>query len=109
MPKLKDATIINALQRDITILNTTKPKIIDKSVDKFVIKTLYTISGESDYKYLNNMIQALYANTTTLKTKIIGGRHRNAGLIMKETMYTTLETGTLQKEQNDVDTRPAIT
>ena len=74
------------------MLTIPKPKIINKVVAKFVIKAILTISGDPDYEYLNEMIQALYDNVAILPTTLAGGKHDQISLIMKDTLYTTLKT-----------------
>ena len=61
-------------------------------VSKFFIKTLPTISVDTYYDYLNEIIQTIYANASTLPTTMDGRKHDHAGLIMKDTLYATLET-----------------
>ena len=45
-----------------------KPKRINELAAKFVIKTLPTTSGDPDYEYIKSIIQAFYANASTLNT-----------------------------------------
>ena len=68
----------------------SKPKIIDKSIVNFVIKTLPKISGDPDYESLNYIIQELYVNAATLTKNIAGGKHVCIVVIMNYTLYTTL-------------------
>ena len=49
-----------------------KPKTIDMFIAKFVIKTLPTVSEELDCQSLNEIVQALYTNASTLPTNISG-------------------------------------
>ena len=85
-----------------------RPKTINEVVDKFVINTLPTIIGEPDYEALNEMIQALYANATTLTTTLAGGKHGHISLIIKETLYTTLATVTPWEDSDSIGARPII-
>ena len=80
---------------NIMMLAISKQKTIDNVVANFFIKTLPTISGEPDYESLNEIIQALYANSVTLPTTLAGVKHGHIGLIMKDTIYATLASGTL--------------
>ena len=91
MPRLKDAKIRNYKQNNLTMLNITNPNTINDIIAKVVIKTLPTISGDPDQESINEMIQALYANAATLPTIMAGGKHGHIGLMMKDTMYVTLE------------------
>ena len=86
-----------------------KPKRINKFVAKFVIKTLTTISREPEYESLNEMIQSLYANAVTLKTTPDVGKHGHVGLILKDTLYTTLLMVTPWKYPNDPVSIPTMT
>ena len=61
-------------------------KTIDDIVSNFVIKTLPTVSGDMDHESLKEMIQAMYANTSTLKTTPDFGKHVHIGLIIKDTI-----------------------
>ena len=56
--------------------------------------TLPTISGESDYESVNDIIPTLYANVATLSTTLVGRKHGHVGLITKDILYATLATGT---------------
>ena len=67
--------------------------MITKIINKFIINTLPTSSRDSDYESLNDIIQAVYANIVTLMTMLAGGKHKHVGLIIKYTIYATLETG----------------
>ena len=58
---------------------TKKSKTIDNIVETCVIKTLPTISGETEYKYLNETIQELYENATTLETTLLVRKHGHVG------------------------------
>ena len=90
------------------MLIISKPKKIDEVVAKFVIKTLPTISGETEYEYLNEMIQALYANAATVPTTLSGGKHDHVELIINETLYTTLEMRTPWEDPDDPGKIPTI-
>ena len=48
---------------------------IDMIIVKFIIKNLPTINGDPDYKYINKIIQALYANAATLYTMLSNRKH----------------------------------
>ena len=72
----------------------TNPETIDKITANFIIKTLVAISGESSYESLNEMIQTLYANATTLETTLVIGKQVHVGLITNETLYDILATKT---------------
>ena len=50
------------------------------------------IEGDPDYEGINEMIQLLYANVTTLPTPQVGGNHGHIGRIMNPMLYTTLTT-----------------
>ena len=65
-PKLKDAASRNAVHDYLKQLTIIKPNKINNIVTKFVINNLPTISGYTYDGSLNKMIQAIYANTTTL-------------------------------------------
>ena len=54
------------------------------------------------------MIQALYANATTLPTTLTVRKHGHVGLIMKDTLYTTLTTGTPFEDLDDPGASPTI-
>ena len=56
----------------LMILN---PKTVDKTVAKFVINTLLTTSGEWDYEYLNEIIQAIDEDSATIPKTLTGGKH----------------------------------
>ena len=85
----------NNKNKNTTLSKISKPKFINEVVDKILIKILPTISGDPDYEYLNKMIPALYANVVTLTKTLAGGKHVHVGLIMKDTLLTTLEMITL--------------
>ena len=85
-----------------------KPKPINNIVAKFFIKTIPTISGETYYKSINNIIQALYTNATTLPKIMVGRKHSYKGLTTKVTLYTTLEMVTQWKEPKYLDMIPVI-
>ena len=87
------------------MLTIQKPKTIDEVVDKFVIKTLPKISGES----LNKTIQALNSNTTDIPTAMAFLKRVQVRLIMKDTIYATLVTGTPYKYPKNPSARPTIT
>ena len=70
-----------------TIIN---PKKINEIVAKLFIKTLPVISGYPYYKYLNEMIQALYVNATTVPTTRLFRKYGHVSLIMKYTLYSPL-------------------
>ena len=65
-PKLKESMISNASYDNITMSNISKRKKTNDILSKFVIKTIPEISLDPDYASLNNMIQALYANSAIL-------------------------------------------
>ena len=67
-----------------------KPKTINEVVAKFFIKNLPTIGIETDYEYLNEMIEALYSNAGTLPTRLSGGKHGHISLFINYTLYKTL-------------------
>ena len=73
----------------------------DGVVVKFILNNIHTISGDPDYESLNKIIQALYSNVATLPTMLAGGKHGHIGLIMKDTLYTTLMTGTPWEDLDD--------
>ncbi len=79
-----------------------KMKSIDRIIAKFAIKNIPKIDGKPDYANLNEMIQALYANTATLSTTLGGGSHGHVGLIMKPTLYTTLTATEWENPDEDV-------
>ena len=83
--------------------------MINEVVAKLVIKILLTISGKPDYESLNDIIQALYTNITTLMTTLTGDKHDLIGLIMKDNMYITLVTGTTREYPKDSRSMPTIT
>ena len=68
------------------MLTTLKQKRINEVVSKFIIKTIPTISGDPEYDSLNEIIQSLYVNATTLPTTIADGKHGHVSLIMKGTL-----------------------
>ena len=90
------------------MLEISKPKNISEFISKFVIKTLPKIIRELEYESLNEIIQALYDNANTLPTTLTGRKHGPIGLIIKEIMYATLETGTLWEDPDDPGSIPAI-
>ena len=69
-----------------------KSKTVDKIAAKFTVKTLPTMEGDYDYKGISVMMRLLYANAATLPTPHGGGDHGHIGIIMMETIYTTLIT-----------------
>jgi hypothetical protein len=72
---------------------TTHPTMALSAEDivaKFPIKTIPTINGEQDYETINNMVQTLYGNATSLATTTSGGAHGHIGLIMTPALYSTL-------------------
>ena len=83
------------------MLMIPKPKNIHKLVDKLVIKELPTISGELNYEYSNKIIQALYDNTSILTKTLAGVKHSHVNLIMEDTIYAKLKTGTPWEELDD--------
>ena len=54
------------------------------------------------------MIQSLYANATTLATNMDGVKNGHVGLITKDTLYTTLATGTPWEYPYDPGAIPTI-
>ena len=82
--------------------------MIGDIISKLVIKTLHKISGYMDYKYLNELIQALYANSNARHTNLADGIHGHIDLIIKYTMYTTFKTVTLWEYQKDPGSSPTI-
>ena len=98
------------LKNENTMISTiSNPKTIDKVIAKFVIKTLTTISAYPYYESLNDMIQALYANATTLPTTMSGVKHGHVSIITKDTMYAILETGTPWEDPDRPGAIPTIT
>ena len=91
------------------MLKISNPKIIDKVFTKFVIKTIPTISGDPYYESLNSMIQALYADASTFTTILAGVKHGPVSLIMKDTFYGTLATGTTWADPDKPVAGPTIT
>lgn len=63
---------------------------IENIVGKFPVKTLPVIQGEPDYASINDMIEALYANSASLPTTLGGGAHGHIGLVMSPILYTTI-------------------
>ena len=66
MPQMNEPTRISIINNNPTMSTITNPETIEKITANVVIKTLVAISGESSYESLNEMIQTLYANATTL-------------------------------------------
>ena len=65
------------------MLTILKPKKIDEFSAKFIINTLPMISGDPDYEWLNEIIQALYSHVAILPTIMAGQKYGHVGLIMK--------------------------
>ena len=70
------------------------PKTVDEAVPNFFINTLPSISRDTDYKSLNEMIQALYSNAVTLPRTISGGKAGNVEIIIQDTINAILAMGT---------------
>ena len=83
------------------MLAISNPQTIDEVVFKFFVKNLPKISGVSDYEYINEMIQSIYANAATLQTTISGGKHGHIFLIMNYALYATLIMGTPWEDSKD--------
>ena len=66
-----------------------KPKAIDETSAKSIIKGLPMIEGNPDYEGINKIMQILYANTSNFPTPQGGGHHRENDIIMKLMLYTT--------------------
>ena len=62
------------------------PKMINKIIFKFVINNLPIISEEPNHIFLNNMIQFLHVNATTLTKKLAGGENKHLIIIMKDNL-----------------------
>ena len=54
---------------------------------KFTIKTIPAIIGEPTYKAINEVQEALYANSAATPTTLGGGRNGHIGLIMDAVFY----------------------
>ena len=105
-PLTKHNASRNVLKINPEMLKILKPKIINKVNSKFVIATFHAISGEPDYEALNEMVQKLYDNATTLPTILTGEKW--SCVIMKYIMYATLVTGTPWEDPDKPGTIPTI-
>ena len=57
---------------------------------KIQVEVLPNIVGKLVYSSLKMLVQVLYGNDDTLKTKLGGGVHGHIGLIIKPSLYSTL-------------------
>ena len=110
-PPTKDNVISNVIisKQNPTIPTISKQKTINRVITKFFINTLPTISGEPEYEFLNEIIQASYENSDTLPTTLAGRKHDHIGIILKENPCATLATGTPLEDPDDTDASPTIT
>ena len=72
------------------MMTTTKLNNIDKIIAMFIINNPPEISKDTDYKYLNDMIQVLYMKISILLKIMKGGKDSHVLLIVKDTLYSTL-------------------
>ncbi len=63
---------------------------VESIISKFPIKALPVITGEPDYKLINNMIQDHYSNAASLPSTLGGGQHGHIRLVMSPILYATI-------------------
>ena len=63
---------------------------IDDITAKFPVKVLPRIEGEPNYDSIQEMVQMLYGNASSIPTTLGGGAHGHLGLVMSPALYFTI-------------------
>ena len=63
---------------------------VDQIIAKLAHKAFCVNKGRPDCPIIHSMWSLLYGNTSNLTTKLGGVNHRHIGIIMRDTLYTTI-------------------